>query len=122
MAFYLVAMEPNEFNSWYARQTEPAGTPTTPIAVEGEALFFQNGCGACHTIRGTQAVGKIGPDLSHLGDRVSLAAGTFPNNQGTLAGWIASAQHLKPGNSMPSFGHLRGRELRAIAAYLGGLK
>ena len=122
MAFYLVAMERDEFDAWYARQSEPAPKSTHPIAARGEALFFENGCGACHTIRGTPAAGTIGPDLSHLGSRVSLAAGTFPNNQGTLAGWIASAQHLKPGNAMPSFGNLRGEELRAMAAYLGSLK
>ena len=88
----------------------------------GKTLFLENGCGACHTIRGTPANGEIGPDLSHVGSRVSLAAGTYPNNVGTLAGWISSAQHLKPGNLMPSFGNLQGEELRAIAAYLESLK
>jgi cytochrome c oxidase subunit 2 len=122
MAFYLIAMDKTEFDAWYARQSEPAPDPTTAFQARGKALFLENGCGACHTIRGTPAEGKIGPDLSHIGDRVSLAAGTFPNNAGTLAGWISSAQHLKPGNLMPSFGNLQGEELRAIAAYLGGLK
>lgn len=122
MAFYVVAMEREEFEAWYARQSEPAPDPITDFSIKGKALFFENGCSACHTIRGTAARGLIGPDLSHIGDRVSLAAGTFPNNVGTLAGWISSAQHLKPGNQMPSFGNLRGEELRAIAAYLGGLK
>jgi cytochrome c oxidase subunit 2 len=122
MAFYVVAMERSEFDSWYAEQSLPTPEPTNALRVRGKTLFLQNGCGACHTIRGTTAVGLIGPDLTHLGSRLSLAAGTFPNNQGTLAGWIASAQHLKPGNAMPSFGNLRGDELRAIAAYLGGGK
>ena len=122
MAFYVVAMERDEFDAWYAQQSEPAPDPTAALPVRGKTLFLENGCGACHTIRGTPAEGKIGPDLSHVGGRVSLAAGTFPNNQGTLAGWISSAQHLKPGNLMPSFGNLRGEELRAIAAYLDGLK
>jgi cytochrome c oxidase subunit 2 len=122
MAFYVVALERNEFDAWYRREAAPAPEPTTPFLVDGRRLFLANGCGACHTVRGTPASGTIGPDLSHVGGRLSLAAGTFPNNKGTLAGWISSAQHLKPGNLMPSFGNLKGEELRAIAGYLESLK
>ncbi len=57
-----------------------------------------------------------------FGSRLSLAAGTYPVNVGTIAGWTSSAQHLKPGNLMPSFGNLQGEQLRAIAAYLESLK
>jgi cytochrome c oxidase subunit 2 len=122
MAFYVVAMERAEFDAWYARESAPAPEPRTAFLTRGKALFLENGCGACHTVRGTPAAGKIGPDLSHIGGRVSLAAGIFPNNAGTLAGWISSAQHLKPGNLMPSFGNLEGEQLRAMAAYLESLK
>jgi cytochrome c oxidase subunit 2 len=122
MAFYVVAMERGEFDAWYARQSEPVPDPTSAFLIRGKTLFLENGCGACHAIRGTPAAGMIGPDLSHVGGRVSLAAGIFPNNVGTLAGWISSAQHLKPGNLMPSFGNLEGEQLRAIAAYLESLK
>ena len=122
MAFYVVAMEQGAFEAWYAGQAEPAAEPQVPLAARGKALFFENGCGACHVVRGTPAAGRSGPDLTHVGSRLSLAAGTFPNNVGTLAGWISSSQHLKPDNLMPSFGNLRGDELRAIAAYLESLK
>jgi cytochrome c oxidase subunit 2 len=122
MAFYVVAMERAEFDAWYAREKGPAPDPTSAFLIRGRTLFLENGCGACHAIRGTPARGTIGPDLSHVGGRVSLAAGVFPNNVGTLAGWISSAQHLKPGNLMPSFGNLQGEQLRAIAAYLESLK
>ena len=122
MAFYVVAMERAEFDAWYALESEPAPDPTTAFLIKGKALFLENGCGACHAIRGTPAQGTIGPDLTHVGGRVSLAAGIFPNNVGTLAGWISSAQHLKPGNRMPSFGNLEGEQLRAMAAYLESLK
>jgi cytochrome c oxidase subunit 2 len=122
MAFYVVAMEKAEFDTWYAQQREPAPEPGIAFLARGKALFLENGCGACHTVRGTPANGTIGPDLSHVGGRVSLAAGTYPNNAGTLAGWISSAQHLKPGNLMPSFGNLTGEQLRATAAYLESLK
>lgn len=121
MAFYVVAMPKEEFEAWYADQVEPAAPPFLPFLKRGEALFVENGCGACHTIRGTSANGDIGPDLTHVGGRLSLAAGILPNNVGTFAGWISSAQHIKPGNQMPSFGNLEGEELRAIAAYLESL-
>ncbi|MBJ6127005.1 cytochrome c oxidase subunit II [Microvirga splendida] len=122
MAFYVVALPQDEFETWYAREATPPAEPVIPLLVRGKALFLENGCGACHTIRGTPAEGVIGPDLTHVGGRLSIAAGTYPNNVGTLAGWISSAQHLKPDNLMPSFGNLQGEELRAIAAYLESLK
>jgi len=52
----------------------------------------------------------------------SIGAGILPNNRGAIAGWIASSQHLKPGNLMPSFGDLEGKELNALAAYVESLK
>jgi cytochrome c oxidase subunit 2 len=122
MAFYVIAHEPADFEAWYAREAQAAREPAVPLLTRGRELFIRNGCGACHTIRGTPANGVIGPDLTHVGSRRSIAAGTFPTNVGTLAGWISSAQHLKPDNLMPSFGNLQGEELRAIAAYLESLK
>lgn len=122
MAFYVVAVEREDYPTWLADQKRPASDPVTELGARGKELFIASGCGACHTVRGTAASGQIGPDLTHIGSRKSIAAGSFPNNVGTLAGWIASAQHLKPGNLMPSFANLRGEELRAIAEYLEGLK
>lgn len=122
MAFYVVAMPLDAFEAWYAAESRPAREPAIALLAEGRDLFHSNGCGACHVVRGTPADGKLGPDLTHVGGRLSIAAGTFPTSVGTLAGWISSSQHLKPGNLMPSFGNLEGRELRAIAAYLESLK
>lgn len=122
MAFYVVAQEPAEFEHWYMQEAQHAREPASPLLGRGRELFLSNGCGSCHTVRGTPASGSSGPDLTHVGSRRSIAAGTFPTNVGTLAGWISSAQHLKPDNLMPSFGNLRGEELRAIAAYLESLK
>jgi cytochrome c oxidase subunit 2 len=87
----------------------------------GREFFVDLGCGACHTVRGV-AEGRLGPDLTQVGARRSLAAGTLKNGIGNLAGWIASAQHIKPGNRMPSYDQLEGRQLRALAAYLESLK
>jgi cytochrome c oxidase subunit 2 len=122
MAFYVVAEMPQAFERWLANERSSASEPGIPFLQTGKALFIASGCGACHAIRGTEAVGTIGPDLTHVGSRRSIGAGMFPNNVGTLAGWIASAQHLKPGNKMPSFDVLKGEELRAVAGYLESLK
>lgn len=122
MAFFVIAMEPAEFDAWMLDQSEPAKEPIMAFVEKGQRLFLANGCGACHTVRGTQAKGILGPDLTHIGGRVSIGAGLLPNHAGTLAGWISSAQHLKPEILMPSFGNLEGEELRSIAAYLESLK
>ena len=113
MALYVVAVPPEEFQTWSDRQRGPAG--------EQNSSFVAH-CGACHTVRGTAAAGARGPDLTHVGSRLTIGAGLLPNNAGALAGWIASSQHLKPGNLMPSFEHFTGEELRELAAYLEGLK
>lgn len=122
MALYLVALGTEEFERWLARQREPAAKPASVPLEHGQALFLKHGCGGCHAVRGTPAVGNTGPDLTHVGSRLSIAAGTLPNNAGTLGGWIASSQHIKPGNRMPSFHAFSGAELRALAAWLQSLE
>jgi cytochrome c oxidase subunit II len=121
MAFDVVALPRPEFDVWLQRLASPVPPLQTPEIVAGRDLFVRAGCGTCHTIHGVSD-GQRGPDLTQVGARRSLAAGTFPNNIGTMAGWIAAAQHLKPGNRMPSFGHLSGEELRLLAGYLGQLR
>ena len=111
MAFYVVAHE-RRTNSTpgRARRASRRRPPDAAARARGRTLFLANGCGACHTVRGTAATARSGPDLTHVGSRaVASRAGTFPNNAGTLAGWIATAQHLKPGNLMPSFAQSRRR-------------
>jgi cytochrome c oxidase subunit 2 len=122
MAFYAVGLAPDEFAAWLEHEARPAPAPEDPFLARGRDLFVDGGCGACHTIRGTPADGEFGPDLTHLGGRLSLAAGILPNNVGTIAGWIADAQHLKPDNKMPSFNVFSGEELRALAGYLASLE
>lgn len=122
MAFYVVATSQAEYDAWLAQQVGNAAEPATPFLARGQELFVAAGCGSCHTVRGTPATGLFGPDLTRVGSRLSIAAGTYPVNVGTLAGWTSSAQHLKPGSLMPSFGNLQGEQLRAIAAYMESLK
>jgi cytochrome c oxidase subunit 2 len=90
--------------------------------VRGQELFNQVGCAACHAVRGTAAAGTIGPDLTHVAARATLAAGILPNERAALVRWITQAETIKPGSRMPSFGALPADHVEAVAAYLEGLQ
>jgi cytochrome c oxidase subunit 2 len=122
MAFHVLAMELRDYESWLAREARPTIPPKDPVAIEGQKLFFSSGCGGCHAIRGTEARGIIGPDLTHVGGRVTIAAATLPNDASALARWIQDNQHIKPENRMPPFGIFTEAELSALSHYLAGLK
>ena len=122
MAFSVVVMEPEEFRRWLDEQARPAVTPVDSFAVRGQTTFIASGCTACHTVRGTPAAGRIGPDLTHIGSRRSIAAETLPNDPSALARWIAQTDQIKPGAHMPAFRSLGADDLSALVAYLGSLK
>lgn len=122
MGFVVVAHTLEDFESWVASRNLPPLPPTDELAARGAEVFASHGCGACHTVRGTEANGLAGPDLTRVGARVTLGAGILPNNRGTLAGWVADSQSIKPGNRMPPYKVLSGRDLHAVAAYLEGLQ
>lgn len=122
MAFDAVVMEREEFEQWLRVQAQPAEAPADPLAAAGAEAFLANGCGACHTVRGTPAAGVVGPDLTHVGSRLSLGAATLPNEREDFLRWIAQTDDVKPGVHMPAFSMLPDEELRAMAAYLEGLK
>lgn len=121
MSFDVIVLPRAEFDSWMARLAQPIGDPEAPELRRGRDLFLTLGCGTCHAIRGFTG-GRLGPDLTQLGARRTIAAGALPGGVGNIAAWIASAQHLKPGNLMPSYDQLAGPELRAVSAYLESLK
>jgi cytochrome c oxidase subunit 2 len=121
MAFYVVALEPAEFEAWLAKQREPAA-PTTQVQKQGESVFLSTGCNACHTIRGTSAAGTIGPDLTHVGGRLSIAAATLPSDAASFVRWIRDNQHIKPNNRMPEFRILSDADMAALGAYLEHLE
>ena len=121
MATLVVAESPARFAAWLAAQRAAALAPAAPAAAAGRLVFERSACASCHTIRGTAARGRVGPDLTHLAARLTLAAGTLANARGALAGWIANAQALKPGNVMPTMA-LPPRELHELVAYLETLK
>ncbi len=121
MNFVVVAESPAAFQSWMAQQRQPAARPIDAADADGLDVFRRSGCGTCHAIQGTQAQGRIGPDLTHVASRSRIGAGTLPNTPGNLAGWIANAQALKPGSGMPTM-TLSARDLRTLLAYLETLK
>jgi cytochrome c oxidase subunit 2 len=116
MALRVIADTPADFAAWLRDQAADAPTPATDRDRSGLAGFEQR-CGACHALRGTAAGGIVGPDLSHLMSRTTLAAGMIANTPANLGGWIADPQHIKPGCKMPNL-PLSGAELDAITAYL----
>ncbi len=121
MAFNTVVLPQDEYDAWLDAQAEPAAAPASEAAERGQAVFLSEGCGACHAVRGTAAAGKVGPDLTHLGARTSLAAGTLPMTQDALVRWVRDAKAVKPGAEMPAYDHLTEDELSDLAAYLEGL-
>ena len=121
MALVVVAEPPDDFERWLAGNRAPAPAPATPEQQRGKAIVERGPCAMCHTIAGTPAGGRMGPDLTHIASRSTIGAGTLPNTRGHLAGWIVDPQAIKPGNRMPPPG-LSGEELQAVIAYLEMLK
>lgn len=122
MSFFVVALAPEEFAGWLAREAAPALPAEGASAQAGERLFVSSGCGGCHAIRGTPAGGRIGPDLTHVGSRHSLAAATLPNTPEAFSRWIAEGQHVKPENLMPPYRVFSANELADLSTYLAGLR
>jgi cytochrome c oxidase subunit 2 len=119
MGFRVVAEPPEAFAAWVARERAPASPTAEETRGAGERAFMV-WCVACHAVRGTPAAGRVGPDLTHLASRRTLAAGVVPNSEASLAAWIADPQKLKPGTLMPTL-PLDPETVRALAAYLAGL-
>lgn len=121
MDFRIVAEPPARFTAWYEGQLRSAAKPLTPQQQAGQQVFLSHGCVLCHSIRGTPAGSKVGPDLTHMASRATIAAGTLPNTRGYLAGWVLDPQRLKPGVMMPP-NQLDPDELHALLAYLENLR
>lgn len=119
MMIRVVAETPEEFGRWVKGQQEPAAA--VPAASADRAAFFRLACVNCHTIRGTDARGTFGPDLTHLMSRQTLATGVVPNDHESLLQWVKDPQTIKPGCLMPDF-QLSPEELRRVVAYLETLR
>ena len=121
MALWVVAEPEDQFDSWINHQLEPAAAPSDPITQRGQVVFLNSACVLCHAIQGTPAVGQAGPDLTHFGSRLTIAAGTLPNNKGNLAGWIADPQTIKPGTHMATV-PVQGQDMQPLLEYLENLQ
>lgn len=122
MAFYVVAEEKADFEKWKQAQIKPAVTPSPGSDQDkGRQKFLSSPCVMCHTVRGTAAGGALGPDLTHVASRDTIAAGTLMRNDVNLTQWIRNAQSVKPGAKMPAM-EMSDQDLYAIVAYLESLK
>jgi cytochrome c oxidase subunit 2 len=118
----IVVAEPKEtFDAWHEAQLRAASPPADEESRKGQSVFLSRPCVACHTIRGTTAGGRIGPDLTHLGSRMHLASATLPLTRGALGAWIIDPQTIKPGVHMPMT-QLQPEEIDPLLTYLTGLK
>jgi cytochrome c oxidase subunit 2 len=122
MALHVVAMPPPEFQAWRQAQLGEAAAEITPQQARGREAFLANRCDACHTVRGVAQASRLGPDLTHVGSRLHLGAGTLANGPGSIAQWVAHVQQLKPGARMPSYDRLDGATLAALADWLESLQ
>jgi cytochrome c oxidase subunit 2 len=129
-----VAESRSEFDAWVRQQrsipafSAPAATPaagaapaTESLVQRGAQVFANGACITCHTVRGTPAQARVGPDLTHFGARRSIAANTLTNTPENLARWLRNPQAVKPGNLMPNL-NLSDQDIQALVAYLGSLK
>ncbi|MGA7272056.1 MAG: cytochrome c oxidase subunit II [Acidimicrobiia bacterium] len=114
MGLYVVA--DSNFDQWLAHEQEPAAT-----GGRGEEVFLNSTCVGCHTIRGTSADAKVGPDLTHLASRQTIFAAKLDNTRENLATVITDPQSVKPGVAMPPTS-LSAEDLDALLDYLGSLK
>ena len=115
MLIRVVVDSPEDFEKWVADQKQAAG------AQPGRDTFMSLSCVNCHTVNGTSAVGKFGPDLTHLMSRQTIASGMIPNTAENLRAWIKDPQEIKPGNLMPNM-QLNEKEIDQVVAYLSALK
>ncbi len=121
MRLTVVAKSPADFALWLAKQQQAAPAATDSELALGRSTFMRVGCATCHTIRGTDAGGSVGPDLTHFASRRMLAAGVLPNTPANLQAWIYGAQGIKPGSDMPSMA-VPPQDLPALIAYLETLE
>jgi cytochrome c oxidase subunit II len=117
MAFFVVAESQNDFDEWLDNEAAEAATPGSASASQGAGVFSSSTCVGCHAIRGTDADSEIGPDLTHLAGRETIAAGTLPNTRANLSEFILDPQGVKPGVGMPPT-DLEPEELEALLDYL----
>lgn len=120
MRIRVIAESPADFQQWLVRQSQPAASPSGRDAQRGARFFQSRTCANCHAVNGTPARATLGPDLTHLAGRTTLASGVMPNTPENLFRWLKNPQAIKPGCLMPNL-HLSDDRVRELVAYLGAL-
>jgi cytochrome c oxidase subunit 2 len=121
MDLLLVAQPPSEFEAWLGAQWQHAHEPSSVSEQRGRELLEQRACRLCHNVSGTKALGGVGPDLTHLASRRTLAAGVSAMDRAALRSWLQNPQRAKPGTKMPAV-DLMPDELESMLDYLGSLQ
>lgn len=121
MRIRVISQSDKEFRAWEQQQSLPAPAPQADEAKLGAQLFLERSCANCHAIAGTPATQRIGPDLTHVASRQTLAAGRLENTPQNLSDWLHNPEKFKPGSHMPNL-QLQPQELRSLAAYLETLR
>ncbi|MBI4229046.1 MAG: cytochrome c oxidase subunit II [Deltaproteobacteria bacterium] len=121
MRIRVIAQTREEFDAWEKEQLKIPKTPTSGEAAKGEKLFMTDACMNCHTVRGTAAAARVGPDLTHLNTRETIGAGVLINTPENLKKWLLNPQAYKPGALMPNM-KLSEDQANQIVAYLEALK
>ena len=121
MGLLVIALPSAEFQAWSEAQRAPAAAPADAERQRGADLFASKACVMCHTIRGTSAGSRVGPDLTHFGSRKSIASATLPMSRGNIAAWIIDPQGIKPGVNMPNVS-IAAEEIDPLVSYLAGLR
>jgi cytochrome c oxidase subunit II len=122
MRIVVIAQNETDYAAWKIAQHGPSILPTREPEIHGLEVFEQRSCGLCHTIRGTHALGTVGPDLTHLGSRQMIAANSYPNDRAHLQAWITKPHALKPQVLMPNLFQMTGEDINALATYLRSLQ
>jgi len=126
-AGYSDAFDASPLDSWREQQKAPADEDAALIA-KGRELFNTKTCSTCHTIRGDGYVGTVGPELTHVGARTTIAAGLLQNNRDEIHRWIHAPNDVKPGNTMWVQGYVKNNirltaeDEDALVNYLESLK
>jgi cytochrome c oxidase subunit 2 len=121
MGMMVVALPVEEFAAWRRSQAAAAAAPDDEVRRKGAELFVTKACVMCHTVRGTSAGSRAGPDLTHFGSRRSIGAATLQMSRGNIAAWIVDPQGIKPGVNMPNV-PIAADEIDPLVGYLAGLK
>ncbi|HMI84191.1 MAG TPA: cytochrome c oxidase subunit II [Polyangiaceae bacterium] len=121
MAFWIIAEPERDFEAWLQHERAPATPPADESTRRGAQLFASGPCPMCHTVRGTDAAATVGPDLTHIAGRSTLASGAFPNTRDHLRTLVTNIQRMKPGALMPDMA-LPADDLDVLMSYLRGLQ